>query len=344
MHGMKLILNDDINAYLRRCRTNLSDERLNRFLDRKVTPGNESAVQKALKKAGSPEFQGSPDTWPSLFLSVEDWMESPYHKAITAKLSEHGSYSREVFLGRRLFNADAVQPDPAKELGDWMKLRALDQNAETLVLTDGEIEWMLDAPSEAATNDPYARKAHGNVITFGLGIGYFLFMALLNPAVNHVTVIEQNEAIIETFRSVFLPLFPSPEKITIRCADAYDVWQAESLSDFDYIYADIWQSGDDGLFAMQRLLRQYQPPLENADFWIEDSCVVPLRTLIYLHYEELAHGKKQPVSPDYEPLMDQVRAWFAQEEITVDSPEPLKQYMYDRAVLRKILGGRAHAR
>lgn len=338
---MKLSNTPEIKAFLKRCRENLTDERLNTFLDRKVTYKSERLIQQELQKAGSPEFSGPVEFWPSLFLSVDAFEKSPYHSAVTKKLEAEGVYERVTFEGNHLFNADAVQPDPNRELLDWMKLRALDRNTKTIVLEANGLEWMLDAPSEAATNDPYAEKAHGNVVTFGLGIGYFLYMALRNPRVNHVTVVEKDPDVIRTFEKVFAPLFPDHKYFEILEADAFDCWNETFLSGFDYIYADIWQSNDDGLIQMKDLLAQYLPPFEKADFWIEESCFVPLRTLIFLHYEELFYHTKREVRWDYGPLMKLVRKRFEMIPESVSDVNILKDYLYDRAFLRTILNGGA---
>ena len=339
---MKLEASEAMDSFFRRCRRNLSDTRLNRFLDRRITPGQERYLQRKLKQAGAQEFNGPEETWPGLFLPASFWVDNPYHRNVTEQLMELNlaDYHTEVFAGQRLFNLDAVQPDKNRELMDWMKLRALDQDVTTLVLQEGDIDWMLDAPSEIVTNDPFAAKAHGSVITFGLGIGYFLYMALRNPAVAHVTVIEKNETVIDRFREYFLPLFPDPDRVTIRHADAFEVWNKNELSAYDYIYADIWQSGEDGLFVMQKLLQQAAPDFAKTDFWIEDSCIVPLRTLLFLHFEELRSGRTNPVHPDYTILMDQVRTWADRNHTVVRDPDQLKAYLYDRRVLRSILGGK----
>ncbi len=340
--AVKIRQNKNIESFLARCRTNLSDDRLNSFLDRRVTPGNEAYVRRALKAAGAQEFDGPENTWPGLLISVDDYEKTPYHRNVTAKLRglHDGLYDTAVFAGGRLFNLDAVQPDKKRELGDWMKLRALDRDAETLVLADGDTEWMLDMPSEAATNDPFARKAYGNVLLFGLGIGYVLYMTLLTPSVRHITVVERDERVITRFRELLMPLFPDPDRFDILQDDAHNRWNAEWLSRFDCIFTDIWQSGEDGLFRMSELLSAAPVPLNTADFWIEDSCIVPLRTLVFLYFEELCSGTSRPVSGEYTGLMNNVRRWFETDSSVITEPEELKDRMYSRGILRGILGGR----
>lgn len=342
MNFMKLNHTRELDAYFASCRKHLSDTRLNRFLDRKVTGGNEAFLQIALKQAGAREFDGPKETWPSLFLSVDAFEQSPYHRNVTAKLNSLHSdrYATEVFAGGRLFNLSAVQPDPDRELMDWMKLRALDRDAETLILSDGELEWMLDSPSEAETNDPAAAKAHGNVLVFGLGIGYVVYMMLMNGKTDHITVVENDPRVIHAFREYLLPLFPSHSPVTILEADAFACWNHDFLAPYDYIYADIWQSGEDGLFCMERLLEAEIVDSAKADFWIETSCVVPLRTLFFLHYEELYGSAPQAVSEEYQSMMNKIRNYIASIDVTVSDPELLKQLMYDQNTLRSVLGGK----
>ncbi len=339
---MRIENQPEIASFLERCRENLANGSLNEYLDHRVTPGNEEYLKKKLRAAGAAEFFGPRETWPSLFLSSEDWLNSPYHSSIKLEAieDEHFSYEPMTVLAGRLFSLDSVQPDPKRELNDWMKLRAMDQPFETAVLYQEDEMWMIDAPSEAATNDPFAAKARGRVVTFGLGLGYFLFMVLANPKVESVTVVEKSEAVLRMFEASLLPQFAHRDKIRLLHGDALDFWNEAFLASFDYIYADIWQSGEDGLFWMSDLLSRYHPDDAKTDFWIEDSCLVALRTVVFLHFEELFYHCRREVSEDYLPLMEKTRQYFQRIGETVGSTEPLKHYLYDKSVLRSILGER----
>ena len=94
---------------------------------------------------------------------------------------------------------------------------------------------------------------------------------------------------------------------------------------------------------MADLLSRTAVPLDKADFWIEDSCIVPLRTLVFLHYEELLEHNPRPVADDYQDLMNNVRRWFDSDPAVIDNAEALKDRLYSREVLRGILGGRTCA-
>lgn len=328
------------DAFMKRCCRNLKNDQLNAFLGTAVTAQNEKAVQPQLGRAGSFEFKQDAGLWPSLFIRTADWVKSPYHSRIRLDSINDSAFSyRTVQLTPgQLFNADAIQPDGDRCLADWIKLRALDQPCSAVFLYHKEQPWMLDAPSEALTNDPPAQQARGKVITFGLGIGYFAYMALRNPQVETVTVIEKEPAVIAMFEKHIQPQFENQDRLKIIHGDALDWFNEPALTPYDYIYTDIWHSGDDGMIMMEKLLKQYQPPLAKAAFWIEDSCLETVWTLVFMYFYELYYGRTMALNQQYKPLYRKVRAYFSHLDITVAEVSQLQDLIYNRAVLRQILG------
>ncbi len=336
---MQIILTNEIESFLDRCRYNIARDDKNQFLGAHVTKTNERQLQKQMHEAGFAEFTGAEDTWPSLFLSTDDWENSPYHSHVSLDLvkNAHFSYQTQKTAGHELFNTDAIQKDPDHELNDWMKLRAMDRNFDAIYLYQDEKDWMMDAPSEAATNDVPAAKAHGNVLTFGLGIGYFIYMALQNPAVTSITCIENSPQVIEMFQRYLYPQFPHEKTVTILSGDAYALFNEEYLSKYDYVFTDIWQSSQDGLACIEKLLMQYLPPKEKADFWIEDSCLEIMWTLIYLYFDANAHHHACRVNVAYRHLMHKTETYFNALDTVITDVDTLKFYMYDTETIRKIL-------
>ena len=88
---------------------------------------------------------------------------------------------------------------------------------------------------------------------------------------------------------------------------------------------------------MEKLLHQYVPPFEKADFWIEDSCEEIMWTLIFLYFEAIAHDRIPEVNPIYESQMQKIRAWFDPIEHTITDPKEIQFYMYDTDTIRHIL-------
>ncbi len=74
------------------------------------------------------------------------------------------------------------------------------------VMENGRI-WMSVTPQEILTIAPAVKRAHGKVLTYGLGLGYFAYMAAIKPEVESVTVVECNLDIIHLFEECLLPQF-----------------------------------------------------------------------------------------------------------------------------------------
>lgn len=336
---MKQKPNPEILSYLKCCLRNLQNEEQNAYLDAYVTKETEKKMQRALKAAGQKEFDGPEAEWPSLFLSAEDWKQNPYYQNIRLDQVSDGGfrYEKEWIEGGYLFNAEAIQDDPDRSCADWMKLRALDQDVEGIYLYQNDEDWMMCAPSEAYTNDPPAHKAHGKVLTFGLGIGYFVYMTMRNPSVSSITVVEKSPQVLDMFRKNLLPQFPDQVPLRLIEGDALDWFQKDALSEFDYIYTDIWRSSEDGLDWMEKLLEQDVPFLDQADFWIEDSCILPMRTLLVMAMYEWFTGVHQKTAPGWEARMKKTRTYLSSLDHIPDDPESLKTMLYDRMVYRNIL-------
>jgi hypothetical protein len=337
---MKIQRTPEIDQFFQRCMNNMKNEDKNRFLDAKVTTKNEKYLQREMSKAGFQEFEGPTDQWPSLFIRSKDFMLSPYNSCIRLDKieSDEFRFSSELLPANQLFNVSGIIFDKNRELNDWMQLRALDEPYKAAVLWQKDEVWMLDAPSESNTIDPYAKKAHGNVLTFGLGIGYFAFMALLNPKVTSVTVIEKSPSVIAMFKQYILPQFPQKEKIRIIEGDAFDYFNETFIQAFDYVFTDIWKSGSDGFLIIEKLLQQYNPPLEKVDFWIESSCFEFAPALILLAFQSITNHKVEShFDPFYRRILRKIHRFLESEQVIIQDVDQLKDRMYDIETIRKII-------
>ena len=72
-------------------------------------------------------------------------------------------------------------------------------------------------------------SAFGNVLTFGLGLGYYAYMVSEKESVESVTIVEMNEDVIQLFKKYVLPQFKNAEKIKIIKADAFEYAQQHIL-------------------------------------------------------------------------------------------------------------------
>ena len=339
---MEIKANRSIEAFLKRCHDNLVHDQKNEFLGMTISKEEEKVVQRQLKQAKFSEFKEDEESWPSLYISSKDFSQRPFPQQVNlSKISTNEfSYTKEILPANELFNVDSIMFDPNGELNDSMKLRALDEPVESICLWQNDQLWMLDAPSEANTIDPCANRAKGNVCTFGLGIGYFIFMANLNPAVTSITVIEKQQSVIDLFKQDIYPQFKMSKPLTIICGDGLDYYNQEFLSQFDYVFVDMWQSSDDGLLMIEACLQQYNGPIAQVDFWIESSCLEIMPTLIYLYISSKVYKKRPAIDYQYKALYKKVETFLNQDSQIITTVAACKQIMYSRQLHRDILASK----
>ena len=328
---MHIQVTPTIKEYLNRLKINNSKTELNNFLDGYIDIQDEKAAIKELKQAGEQ------DDIKSLFIEKKDYIDNPYLKNINFKDIKLKDFSYETVTIEKgyLFNIDEIQDDKNKELNDYMILRAYKQDTDMMFLKQGKQEWMMASISEFRTNDPYAKKAHGNIITFGLGIGYFIYMASLNENVKSITVIEKSKEVIELFNQI-KDQFPNKD-INIINGDAFDYFNQQYLKQFDYIYVDIYQNNVDGRIMIEKLLEQYLPPYDKCNFWIENSCLSIVKSLIFIYYYEQVYKTKIKIEKNNIKLMNKVRHYLDNLDLNVNDVDTLKQIMYNKQLIREIL-------
>lgn len=144
-------------------------------------------------------------------------------------------------------------------------------------------EWMAVKPNEIETMHKAVETVSGRVVTFGLGLGYFAYMAARKASVREVTVVEKDLQVIQLFKEVILPQFDHPEKILIWQSDAYDFLENElPKAHFDYAFIDLWHDTLDGLPAYLRCCRN-EPLAAQTHFlyWVEESLLSALRWQLF---------------------------------------------------------------
>lgn len=128
-------------------------------------------------------------------------------------------------------------------------------------------EWMTITPNEINTMKQPVEQACGNVLTYGLGLGYFAFMCSEKDSVSSITVIEKDQTVIDLFERHILPQFPNRHKIRIICEDAFE-YAAQCRENYDLTFVDLWHDAGDGIKLYQKF-----KPLEHGltEYWIYDT-------------------------------------------------------------------------
>ena len=150
------------------------------------------------------------------------------------------------------------------------------------VFEDG-VEWMAIKPNEIETMKPHLEKMAGRVAVFGLGMGYFAYMASLKDEVSHITIIERDQSVIDLFVDNILPQFKNAHKISIIKADAFDFAENQMKGhSYDCAFVDLWHDVSDGveLYIKMKHLEVKNPQV-SFNYWIEDSILSSVRWHVF---------------------------------------------------------------
>jgi spermidine synthase len=122
---------------------------------------------------------------------------------------------------------------------------------------------MTDTPMEHMTNYEFVRKANGDVLVAGLGLGMILHPIMESDKILSVTVVEKYADVI----ALVSPTVQHP-KLTIVNADIYE-WKPAKGTKFDTIYFDIWaEQSTDTLEDMKKLHLRFRS-CKSKDGWMD---------------------------------------------------------------------------
>lgn len=154
------------------------------------------------------------------------------------------------------------------------------------------------SPNEINTMAPSIKEAKGNVLVLGLGLGYYAFMVSEKDDVEKVTIIENDENIINIFNNYLFKFFPHKEKIQIIKNDAYK-FTNENAHKFNYIFVDLWHNPEDGLpiylkfKAIEKEGIQYFYWLENGLKAMYNRCLLTVVEEQFANAPESAYEKSE---------------------------------------------------
>ncbi|ALC92786.1 hypothetical protein AM500_12565 [Bacillus sp. FJAT-18017] len=140
------------------------------------------------------------------------------------------------------------------------------------VLENGRI-WMTITPNEIETMKEPVGQAYGNVLTYGLGLGYYAYMVSEKENVESVTIVDMNEDVIDLFTKHILPQFNHADKIRIIQSDAFTYAKSEMPKEkYDFVFTDLWHDVSDGLDMYLKMKEfEKQNPETIFTYWIEKS-------------------------------------------------------------------------
>ncbi len=206
-------------------------------------------------------------------LNISDYTNNPYYKNILVEGTKFNNWEikyesykpYEAFIYNDLIINDDIEIPCVGYFKEEFKYLAVLENNN---------EWMMITPNEINTMQGVIDSVSGDVVTLGLGLGYFAYMASLKDDVKSITVVERDKNVIELFSKVILPRFEHKDKIKIVNEDAFEF--AKRDNNFDYAFVDLWHDVSDGVNLYLKM-KKLEKNNTKYFYWIEKSIISKLK-------------------------------------------------------------------
>ena len=215
------------------------------------------------------------------------------------------------------------------------RLAVIDHDFTYPCIRENDDTWMGVTPNEIFTMDRVVNEVKGNVLTLGLGLGYFAYMAAIKDDVSHVTVVEREPEVIELFNKYILPEFGCADKITVVQADAIEYMKELEDGEYDYCFADIWISNTDAssYIKLKKACRNFRKM--QMRYWIENSILFSLVPYVVIDMVEAGYKHLGQEAPDVQVASEEEQ--FKQKtikellkDVNIERPQQLMWYADQR--------------
>lgn len=262
---------------------------------------------------------------------VNVYLNDPYYKNIKIEDKKIGKWDlkmQTIKPYQGFLRDDIVVCEDGREIPS---LGFFDTEFRYPAVLENDNEWMTLIPSEIETLREGIEKAHGKVITFGLGLGYYPYMVSLKENVSKVVIVERDESVIQLFKEYILPQFENKEKIEVINVDAFE-YVKSMRSDFDFAYVDIWRDASDGI-DMYIKMKNIEHLWSNTEFmyWVETSILAELNRYVFLVL--LKRFKDTKLDNTLDPMTRQIEEYY--KDFKIENTDDLMKAM-SKDVLRDL--------
>ena len=218
------------------------------------------------------------------------------------------------------------------------KLAFFKKQFSFIALNHKDVTWMSITPNEIITMEKHINKAHGNIVVFGLGLGYFPFMCALKEEVKSITIIENDRQIIDIFQKYLFPQFINQEKIRIVNSDAFDVIKKELH--YDFAFVDLWHNAEDGIkpFLQFKSIEKDNPNTTFA-YWLDNSFYAFLRRCFISLLMEQLEGQNDNNYKKAGNSFDEIinKMYFKTKNLHISNASEIEELLSDDKLLEIIL-------
>lgn len=201
--------------------------------------------------------------------------------------------------------------------------------------------WMSITINEVNTMKKEIKEATGDVLTLGLGLGYYAYMVSMKDDVSSVTIVETDQDVIDLFEQYILPQFANKDKIKIINQDAFEFMENLEDGKYNYCFCDIWIDSQDCIpyLKLKTICTKFKKT--KISYWIEDAFLYSIRTCVITMIQETFCiflsgdiGNPPPLTEDLQFQYEYMEKIYKKTEIT--SPKQVKK-MIDFNEIRKAL-------
>lgn len=167
--------------------------------------------------------------------------------------------------GWKIVRSTVEKDDPYEMIDLWKYGRHVPAGMYTRLLHNGHVV-MSDTPDEMRDHQEFVRRAKGNVLIAGLGLGMAVQACCLKSQVDRVIVVEISSEVIELVGPHYMERFG--DKLKIVNADIFKYTPPRGMH-FDVAWYDIWSEiCGDNLKSMEKLHSRFESRVTWQDSWM----------------------------------------------------------------------------
>ena len=258
---------------------------------------------------------------------------NPYYRALSSlKRFEKGniSFVYEFIPPFELFLSEDKGHDEMIPSQEKTILSYVDRIISIPTLKQNGLTWMSLVPHEIHTMEKPIDEATGNVLVYGVGLGYYAYMVARKKDVKSITIIEKDHQILSLFKERFLPLFEGQDKISLIEADALAYQERRDIH-YDYCFVDIYRGESDG-FPLYASLKASEGIADKTSYWIEGALLCYLRRHLCVMLEELffqGYTEEDYQNEDDPSSLLLKRCYEASKDVVLHDEDELRYFLSD---------------